>query len=672
MAMRPAPQIPDHELLQCIGRGAYGEVWLARNVTGAYRAVKIVSRHSFDHERPYEREFSGIQKYEPISRTHDSQVSILHVGRDDAGGYFYYIMEVADDRLTCQEINPANYEPWTLRGYLQQNGRLPIQECLDIAVHLAGALGHIHKNGLVHRDVKPSNIIFINRVPKLADIGLVAATDETRSFVGTEGYIAPEGPGTPQADMYSLGKVLYEMSTGRNRLDFPELPTMLKDFPDREALVQFNEVVLKACEEDPKQRYQTAEEMLKDLWTLKSEKPIRRVRPDPLRKPLQMAIAVAAISIAIFGATLLLRNGFKAWPISTEPPAGMVLIPGGPFTMGDTLDGEKDAIPAVTINVSAFCMDKNLLSYSQWKSVMTWAWDRGYAFDHPGSGRATNHPVQTVDWYDCVKWCNARSQQARLTPVYYTDAALRRVYTNGVTDDVYPDWAANGYRLPTEAEWEKAARGGLNGQRFPWGNMISESQANYKGDSVKFSYDMGPDGYNAAFTNVAAQNPDPYRAIPYTSPVGSFAPNGYGLFDMAGNVMVWCWDWYGTPYGQPTTTNPTGPNTGGRRVLRGGRWGYVASDCRCANRSEARLFVKPSDAYNDIGLRCVRNVVRVSRTKGEIAAQKQATALSPTPNNRSFPAEASPSVIHAGDHTLSSHKEWWQKSRRAGWVSVGG
>ncbi|HTR40055.1 MAG TPA: SUMF1/EgtB/PvdO family nonheme iron enzyme, partial [Pseudomonadales bacterium] len=280
--------------------------------------------------------------------------------------------------------------------------------------------------------------------------------------------------------------------------------------------------------------------------------------------------------------------------IYTNPPAGMALVPAGSFTMGDTLDGEPDAIPT-NIYVSGFYMDVDLVTYGLWTNVYAYATANGYSFVYAGAGKnsVTNQPVQTVDWYDCVKWCNARSQLAGLTPVYYTDAGLTSVYKTGEVAP-YVNWEANGYRLPTEAEWERAARGGLSGRRFPWGNRIDENQANY--DSLtNINYDWGPNGYN----------PIGYASgFPYTTPVGSFDVNGYGLYDMAGNVNEWCWDWYGTPYGQPTPTNPTGPATGTSRVLRGGHSGEPAYYARCAGRASAVPIV----FGNELGFRCVRGL----------------------------------------------------------------
>ena len=294
--------------------------------------------------------------------------------------------------------------------------------------------------------------------------------------------------------------------------------------------------------------------------------------------------------------------------VAPNPPAGMVLIPAGLFTIGNTVgDGDSrvaDAIPT-NVYVSAFYMDVNLVSSNLWATVYNYAIGKGYTFENYWTAKAGNHPVEKVFWYDCVKWCNARSQQAGLTPVYYTDAGFTQVYTNGELEITNVNWAANGYRLPTEAEWEKAARGGVTGNRFPWGNFISETQANYYGAtsySYNLGFDLGPNGYNSV--GVVGGNP-------YTSPVGSFPPNGYGLYDMAGNLSEWCWDWYAPPP-YPTgsaylggsnpigvASGPTGPYSS--RVTRGGNCGTYAFLARTAARYDL-----PGATYGTVGFRCVR------------------------------------------------------------------
>jgi WD40 repeat protein len=268
--------VPDHVLLRRIGRGSYGEVWLARNALGQYRAVKVLHRASFGEDRPFEREFLGIQRFEPVSRSHESQLNILHVGR--CADHFYYVMELADDQGGVGVVDEASYSPRTLRSELLFRGRLPVEECVRLGLALTTALGHLHRHGLVHRDIKPSNIVFVNGIPKLADIGLVALAERTMSFVGTEGYLPPEGPGTVQADLFSLGKVLYEISTGHDRQQFPELPTGVGKLPDRGALSELNEVLVRACAPEVKHRYQTAAELHADLALLQSGGSVARQR----------------------------------------------------------------------------------------------------------------------------------------------------------------------------------------------------------------------------------------------------------------------------------------------------------------------------------------------------------------------------------------------------------
>lgn len=256
--------IPDYTLLKRIGSGAYGEVWLAQSVTGALRAVKIVWREDFDLTKTFHREFLGIQQFEPISRGHPCLVHILHVGWNEERGFYYCVMELGDDADEGPQFDSVeDYVPRTLGTDMKRHGRLDLTFCRDAGVYLADALHYMHTHGLTHRDIKPSNIIFVDGVCKLADIGLVAGFGE-RTYVGTEGFVPPEGPGTPAADIYSLGKVLYEMSSGNDRMEFPEVP---KDLTDDEwhFWMDLNSVICKACAPDLKERFTSADQFAEAL-----------------------------------------------------------------------------------------------------------------------------------------------------------------------------------------------------------------------------------------------------------------------------------------------------------------------------------------------------------------------------------------------------------------------
>jgi sulfatase modifying factor 1 len=301
---------------------------------------------------------------------------------------------------------------------------------------------------------------------------------------------------------------------------------------------------------------------------------------------VQTATSLSGVSNWVDYVQIPTTKGIKTNQIiDFNPPANMALIPAGSFTMGDNLDGDSSALPLHTVYVSAFYMDKYDVTEALWSQVFNWATNHGYSFDYPGSvpgsayssySKGPNYPVVIVDWYDCVKWCNARSEKEGKVPAYYTTSTQTVVYRTGQVnvDNNSVKWSS-GYRLATEAEWEKAARGGLSGQRFPWGNTINESQANYYAYPSGYNYDLNP--YTGDNTNFNTGN------YPYTSPVGSFAPNGYGLYDMAGNVWQWCWDWYGS-YGSASQTDPRGASSGSSRVFRGGGYGSIAVYCRLAFR----------------------------------------------------------------------------------------
>lgn len=283
------PNVPDHEILRKIGTGAYGEVWLARSVTGAYRAVKVVWREDFADEQVFIREFDGVLTYEPIARGIPGLVHILHIGQyGGAFPHYFYVMELADDAYTGSHTDPDAYIPRTLFSDMQLYGNrpMPLDYVLEVGCQLSRALAGLHAQELTHRDVKPTNVIFINGRVKLADAGLVAHSNQ-RSLVGTEGYIPPEGPGTPRADVYALAKVLYEMATGMDRLNFPSLPTELPEGASHRRWVEFNNIICSAA--SPQVHHDTivnAKQLAEKLERLRDDAAIRRKRQRSLQRKL--------------------------------------------------------------------------------------------------------------------------------------------------------------------------------------------------------------------------------------------------------------------------------------------------------------------------------------------------------------------------------------------------
>lgn len=287
----------------------------------------------------------------------------------------------------------------------------------------------------------------------------------------------------------------------------------------------------------------------------------------------------------------------------TDPsaaPPGFSKITGGWFTIGDTRPFPRLGEHPARVYVREFFMGTHEVTRAQWDEVRTWAEQKGYSFTNENiHSSGQNHPVQAISWYDVVKWCNARSEREGRTP-FYTIGSGNSVFRSGEFEPV-ANWDTNGYRLPTEAEWEKAARGGHEGRLYPWGNLINHSHANYNATPT-FESD------NNTLAGIHPTYLIPGFASASTAPVGSFAPNEFGLYDMVGNVSEWCWDWLDRNRGhQESSINPRGGVYDGRlvyqRIHRGGSWLLRTSD----HFMFSRYGNDPEDKFWDKGFRLALN-----------------------------------------------------------------
>jgi serine/threonine-protein kinase len=481
-----------YEILAELGRGAMGVVHKARDPElDRLVALKVMLP-------PPGMELAALQQRKDRCQregraaarlTHPNIVTVHDVGEDQ--GHAFLVMELLEGQ--------------SLDQLLRVRDALPLDQVVTIGEQVARALDYAHRNGIIHRDVKPSNILLTSDgVVKITDFGIARITGETFTQfgqdVGTPSYMSPEQVAglkvDGRSDLFSLGVVLYELITGD------------KAFPGD----TIGTITYRIIHEDPTplRRLNPAYPAALDACLKKT------LAKDPARRPTTATIQ---------------RRG--------RDNAEMVFIPAGTFTMGDTHgDGESDEKPAHQVRLDAFWLDRTEVTNAQFARFVQAGNTAQGNWQQYASGK-DQHPVVSVTWNDAGAYC-------------------RRA----------------GKRLPTEAEWEYAARG-ADGGKYPWGNTWEGSRARFGGN----------------------------RGNETTAPVGSY-PTGtspFGVLDMAGNVWEWVQEWYG-PYSSGAVRNPTGASSEGRRVLLGGSWLNVPWYLRSADRNR----LDPAVWSGNIGFRCAQ------------------------------------------------------------------
>lgn len=309
---------PDYRFLCPIGHGAYGEIWLARADSGTHRAIKLVARDTAPDGTRHDRERRGIQLLQTMTDLPDSIVPILDV-RDGPDAGFGYVMALADAERPCWHDHPEEYRARTLRGELVAHRALPLAECVDIGIRLAGALDFLQQHRLVHRDIKPSNVIYLNGQPALADVGLLVDTREADSLVGTPGYVPREQHGQFSGDIYSLGILLMEISTGRPADEAGFAPVEEAD-TDAPGFGRWMGILRRACEINPENRHQTAAALLRDLTDFRNH-PERPAHATIRRPAWPWAAALGAAMAVVLG--FAIQHASHADP---EPPEAVAPV----------------------------------------------------------------------------------------------------------------------------------------------------------------------------------------------------------------------------------------------------------------------------------------------------------------------------------------------------------
>ena len=323
-------------LLREIGRGAHGSVFLAEE-PGRRIAVKVCRKPDdpsrLDDWSREKRGWSLLARVPP----HPGLVRVFGTGETPDGSAFWVSMELADPEPGGAAEDSAGYRPLTLASVAAAEVALPVRRCLAIGERLASALEHLQRHHLLHRDVKPGNVLFVRGKPVVADAGLVADDREAASLVGTPGYEPPEHHGTPRGDVFSLGRTLWCICTGRSPEEAGSAPRAEADTSDPD-FRSFLDVVERAASDSEERRYQSAKALRNALARLRRRRALRR-----LRRVLLPVLAAACLALLLALAWALGRRAPR--PVPPAPPAEIV------SSEPDPLDFLREGIRSGKIHV---------------------------------------------------------------------------------------------------------------------------------------------------------------------------------------------------------------------------------------------------------------------------------------------------------------------------------
>ena len=308
-------------LVREIGHGAYGVVYLAEGADGAWAAVKVCRRDEIGEER-YARELRGARLYSAIP-SQEGLVRMHELAETPWG--FYVVMDLADDEFDRESPTVESYRPKTLASVIDGEKALPLGECVKLGISLAKGLVALQRHHLLHRDIKPGNVIYVGGRPVLSDLGLVVEESEAASLVGTPGYVPPENFTAAPGDVYSLGLTLKAASFGRSIEDIDKGPALEADTSAAQFPAWWR-ILNKATDPTPSRRYQSAKALLKDLESLRRKIALASIVGSRAAKIAALLVALGIVSAIVFAVVASRQATKEISSLSKENKAGMAAI----------------------------------------------------------------------------------------------------------------------------------------------------------------------------------------------------------------------------------------------------------------------------------------------------------------------------------------------------------